>query len=92
MIHPLYRVTFVSPTLSRRVSFAQSVGIRDDYYDVNFLATAIQIMSKYPDDYPCPQVETMFDFVSEDVILHPVDENHNVYVVKSSVPFKFIKI
>ena len=92
MIHPRYRVTFVSPALSRRVSFAQSVGIRDDYYDVNFLATAIQIMSKHPDDYPCPQVETMFDFVSEDVILHPVDENHNVYVVKSSVPFKFIKI
>lgn len=92
MIHPRYRVTFVSPTLSRRVSFAQSVGIRDDYYDVNFLATAIQIMSKYPDDYPCPQVETMFDIDSEDVVLHCVNENENVYVAKSLVPFKFIKI
>lgn len=92
MIHPRYRVTFVSPSLSRRVSFASSVGIKDDYYDVNFLATAIQIMSKYPDDYPCPQVETMLDIESENVVLHRVRDNEIVYVAKSAVPFKFIKI
>lgn len=49
-------------------------------------------MSKYPDDYPCPQIETMFDIDSEDVVLHRVNENENVYVAKSTVPFKFIKI
>ncbi len=92
MNSPLYRVTFVSPTLGRRVSLASSLGIKDSYYDVTFLATAIQLVSKYPDDYPCPQVETYFDLRSDSV--KPLERNDlpSLYVVKSSIPFKFPKL
>lgn len=92
MIHALYRVTFVSPTLSRRVSFAVSVGLKDQFYDVTFLATAIQIMSKYPSNYPCPQIETMFDIKSPETEPYKVSDEESLYIVKSKVPFNFPKI
>lgn len=92
MMYPYYRVTFVSPVLSRRVSFAQHIGLKDEFYDVTFLATAIQIMSKYPDVYPCPQVETMFDLRSGSTESYKSSESECLYISKSNVPFNFPKI
>lgn len=92
MTNPLYRVTFLSPTLSRRVSFASHVGLKDQFYDVTFLATAIQLIAKYPDDYPCPQVETFFDLRSDSVVPRERTDLESLYVVKSSIPFKFPKL
>lgn len=92
MLYPLYRVTFISPTLSRRVSFASHVGLKDQFYDVTFLATAIQIMSKYPSDYPCPQIETMFDLRADSTESYKTSDLECLYISKSKVPFNFPKI
>lgn len=92
MNNPLYRVTFTSPTLGRRISLATALGLKDSYYDVTFLATAIQLIAKYPDDYPCPQVETFFDLRSDSVVPRERTDLESLYVVKSSIPFKFPKI
>lgn len=92
MNSPLYRVTFVSPTLGRRVSFAAHIGLKDQFYDVTFLATAIQIMAKYPSDYPCPQIVTMFDLNSDSTKRFKVSDSESVYLSKSNVPLNFPKI
>ena len=49
-----FRVSFVDVTTSQRVSFARSVGIKDEPYGISYLAVALSIMRLHPEDYPCP--------------------------------------
>nr|DAL91542.1 MAG TPA: hypothetical protein [Microviridae sp.] len=56
MLNCKFRVTYIDVTTSRRVSFAQSVGIVDTPYGISYLALALSIMRQHPSDYPCPCV------------------------------------
>ena len=51
-----FRVTYVDVTTSKRVSFAKSVGLKDEPYGLSYLAVALSIMRAHPEDYPCPLV------------------------------------
>lgn len=52
-------VSFVDVTTSQRVSFARSVGIKDEPYGIAYLAVALSIMRSHPNDYPCPLVHVL---------------------------------
>lgn len=56
-----FRVTYIDVTTSRRVSFARSVGLKDEPYPLSFLAVVLSIMRKHPEDYPCPIVVVVSD-------------------------------
>lgn len=56
-----FRVTYVDVTTSRRVSFATSVGIRDEPFGIAFLAFILSLMRQHPTDYPCPMVHVITD-------------------------------
>ena len=60
-----FRVSFVDVTTSQRVSFARSVGIKDEPYGISYLAVALSIMRLHPNDYPCPIVHV----ITEDSVL-----------------------
>lgn len=57
MVNCKFRVTFLDVTTSRRISFAQRVGIKDEPYGLSFLAVVLSIMRRHPSDYPCPVVQ-----------------------------------
>ena len=54
-----FRVTYIDVTTSRRVSFATSVGVRDEPFGISFLAFALSLMRQHPADYPCPIVHVL---------------------------------
>lgn len=56
MVTSKFRVTYVDVTTSSRVSFARSVGIKDEPYGLSYLAVVLSIMREHPSDYPCPMV------------------------------------
>ncbi len=56
-----FRVSYIDVTTSRRVSFAESVGIKDEPYGLSYLAVALSIMRLHPEDYPCPIVVVVSD-------------------------------
>lgn len=51
-----FRVSYIDVTTSQRVSFANSVGIKDEPYGLSYLAVVLSIMREHPNDYPCPIV------------------------------------
>lgn len=59
MLNCAFRVTYVDVTSNRRVSFARSVGIKDEPYGISYLAVALSIMRLHPNDYPCPIVHVI---------------------------------
>lgn len=71
-----FRVTYIDVTTSRRVSFARSVGLKDEPYGLSYLAVVLSIMREHPADYPCP------------IVVVVSDDNDNVYV--SDCPFKLV--
>ena len=56
-----FRVSYIDVTTSRRVSFAQSVGIKDEPYGLSYLAVVLSIMRMHPHDYPCPMLHVYTD-------------------------------
>lgn len=56
-----FRVSYIDVTTSQRVSFAKSVGIRDEPYGLAYLAVVLSIMRSHPADYPCPIVHVITD-------------------------------
>ena len=60
-----FRVSFLDVTNSQRVSFARSVGIKDEPYGISYLAFALSIMRLHPNDYPCPIVHV----ITEDSVI-----------------------
>lgn len=57
----MFRVTYVDVTTSRRVSFATSVGIKDEPFGLSYLAVVLSIMRQHPHAYPCPMVHVYID-------------------------------
>lgn len=51
-----FSVSYIDVNTSQRVSFAQSVGIKDAPYGLSYLAVVLSIMRSHPEDYPCPIV------------------------------------
>lgn len=63
-----FSVSFIDVTTSQRVSFARSVGIKDEPYGISYLAVALSIMRLHPNDYPCPIVTVFtsrYKFISD---------------------------
>lgn len=69
-----FRVSYIDVTTSQRVSFAKSVGIKDEPYGLSYLAVVLSIMRLHPNDYPCP-------------IVHVITE---ASVIISDCPFKLV--
>lgn len=69
-----FRVSFFDVTTSRRVSFARSVGIKDEPFGISYLAVALSIMRLHPNHYPCP-------------IVHVITED---FVIISDCPLKLV--
>lgn len=51
-----YKITFLSVTLQRRISYAQFVGLRDDYMPLNLFMSACAVICSQPDNFPLVQV------------------------------------
>ena len=56
-----FRVSYIDVTTSQRVSFAKSVGIKDESYGISYLAVVLSIMRMHPHEYPCPIVHVYTD-------------------------------
>lgn len=51
-----YKITFVSVSLGRRISFAEYVGVKGDFMPVDMFVAACAIISKHPEDFPCLRI------------------------------------
>lgn len=51
-----FKITFLSVTLKRRISYAQSVGLRDDYMPLTSFMAACSVICSQPDIYPLVKV------------------------------------
>lgn len=45
-----YKISFVSVSLGRRISFAEYVGVKCDFMPVEMFIAACAIISKHPED------------------------------------------
>ena len=53
-----YKITYLDVTHNRRVSFSESIGVKNPYMPLAMFMAAVAIISKYPADYPCVQITT----------------------------------
>lgn len=51
-----FKITFLSVTLRRRVSYAQYVGLRNDYMSLESFIAACAVIASQPDEFPLVQV------------------------------------
>lgn len=56
-----YKISFVSVSLGRRISFAEYVGVNCDFMPLKMFIAACAIVAKHPEDFPCLQVVTRSD-------------------------------
>lgn len=60
-----YKISFVSVSLGRRISFAEYVGVKCDFMPVEMFIAACAIISKHPEDFPCLKIVSR----SEDCVI-----------------------
>lgn len=51
-----YKISFVSVSLGRRISFAEYVGVKCDFMPLEMFMVACAIITKHPEDFPCLKV------------------------------------
>lgn len=51
-----YKITFLSVSLGRRISFAEYVGVKCDFMPLEMFLVACAIISKHPDEFPCLRI------------------------------------
>lgn len=56
-----YKISFVSVSLGRRISFAEYVGVKCDFMPLEMFMVACAIITKHPEDFPCLKVVTRSD-------------------------------
>lgn len=71
-----FKITFLSVSLGRRVSFARSIGLKSDFMSLKSFIAACAVISKEPDKYPCIQVVVHdsdgFSSISSDTLFRAV--------------------
>lgn len=53
-----YKITYLDVTSGKRVSFSDSLGVKESYMPLDMFMASIAIIAKYPLDYPCVQITT----------------------------------
>lgn len=51
-----YKISFVSVSLGRRITYNEYVGIRGTFMPVKMFIAACAIISKHPEDFPCLEI------------------------------------
>ena len=51
-----YKISFVSVSLGRRISFNEYIGVKGEFMPVDMFVVACALISKYPEEFPCVKI------------------------------------